>query len=102
MRRPQLEFATLDSGRIVGRVGVIDVAEILPTGLGLVVNYIIRLPLPGANENRFRRANTLIEAKRTIWEVSSEWFIAAGVMDVDRRLRCDERLFEPRERRPRG
>jgi hypothetical protein len=100
--RPQLEFATLDSGRVMARVGVIDVAEIVPADGGLVVNYIIRLPLPGSDATRFRRANSLIEAKRSIWEVGSEWFIAVGVMDINCRLRCDERLSELRERRRRG
>jgi hypothetical protein len=102
MSRPQLEFAVLTSGRIAARVGVIDIAEIVPPVAGTAVNYIIRLPLPGADANRFRRANTLIEAKRTIWQVGSEWFIAAGVMDINCRLRCDERLSDSRERRRRG
>ena len=96
MSRPQLEFAALESGRVAARVGVIDVGEIVPTCAGLAVNYIIRLPLPGSDEKRFRRANTLIEAKRRIWEVWSEWFIAAGIMNIGCRLRCDEQLSADR------
>jgi hypothetical protein len=101
MSRPQLEFATLKSGRITARVGIIDIAEIMPPIAGGPVVYIVRLPLPNGDANRFRRANSLIEAKRSIWEVGSEWFIAVGVTDIGCRLRCDERLSDQNGRRRR-
>jgi hypothetical protein len=101
MSRPQLEFDALKSGRIAARVGVIEIAEIIPPIAGGVVVYIVRLPLPSGDASRFRRANTLIEAKRSIWDIGSEWFIAAGVMDINCRLRCDERLSDQSVRRRR-
>ena len=101
MSRPQLEFETLKSGRITARVGVIDVAEIIPPIAGGGVVYLIRLPLPSGDASRFRRASSLIEAKRSVWEISSEWFIATGTMDVNCRLRCDERLSDESGRRRR-
>ena len=65
------------------------------------VVYLIRLPLPSGDANRFRRAGSLIEAKRSVWEISSEWFIASGAMDINCRLRCDERLSDETRRRRR-
>lgn len=90
--RPRLEFVELPGGTYAARVGMIEVAHLIPRGLGAGVYYVIRLPLPSGTENRMRRAAALIEAKRQVWLIASEWFVAVGVLNVDGRLRCDERL----------
>lgn len=94
--RPLLEFKPQASGRIAAMIGVIDVAVIMP---GLLTSYLVRLPLPDSADRRWRRAASVIEAKQAIYVLASEWFAAIGVLDLDQRVRCDERLYPERGRR---
>lgn len=85
MRRPELIFHPPVLHRIVAKLNVVPIGEIIMFDGAVSAHWTVDL----AGLSRApRRAANAARAKREMWLLASEWFVAAGILDPEVRLRC--------------